>query len=46
VVAPGALADLLLVDGDPLQRLEVLTDPDRHLRLIMAAGTVHKRGLP
>jgi imidazolonepropionase-like amidohydrolase len=46
VVAPGALADLLVVDGDPLQRLEVLTDPDRHLRLIMAAGTVHQHSLP
>src|SRR5574341_120263 len=45
VVAPGALADLLVVDGDPLQRLEVLTDPHRHLRLIMAAGTVHLEDL-
>ncbi len=41
VVAPGALADLLVVDGDPLQRLEVLTDPDRHLRLVMKAGGIH-----
>jgi imidazolonepropionase-like amidohydrolase len=41
VVAPGALADLLVVDGDPLRRLEVLTDPDRHLRLVMKAGIPH-----
>jgi imidazolonepropionase-like amidohydrolase len=45
VVAPGALADLLVVDGDPLQRLEVLTDPDRHLRLVMKAGAIHSSRL-
>ena len=42
VVAPGALADLLVVDGNPLDRLAVLTDPDRHLRLVMKAGTVYR----
>jgi imidazolonepropionase-like amidohydrolase len=45
VVAPGAFADLLVVDGNPLERLEVLTDPDRHLRLVMAAGRVHTNRL-
>jgi imidazolonepropionase-like amidohydrolase len=45
VVAPAALADLLVVDGDPLQRLEVLTDPDRHLRLVMKAGAIHSSRL-
>jgi imidazolonepropionase-like amidohydrolase len=45
VVAPGALADLLVVDADPLQRLEVLTEPDRHLKLIMKAGTIHSTSL-
>ena len=42
VVAAGASADLLVVDGNPLERLAVLTDPDRHLRLVMKAGTVHR----
>ena len=41
VVAPGARADLLVVDGNPLERLEVLAHPDRHQRLVMAAGRVH-----
>jgi imidazolonepropionase-like amidohydrolase len=41
VVAPGAFADLLVVDGNPLERLEVLADPARHLRLVMAAGRIH-----
>ena len=45
VVAPGAFADLLVVDGNPLERLEVLTDPARHLHLVMAAGRVHTNRL-
>ena len=45
VVAPGALADLLVVDGNPLERLELLTDPARNLRLVMAAGRVHRNEL-
>jgi imidazolonepropionase-like amidohydrolase len=38
VVAPGAFADLLVVDGDPLQDIGVLTDPQRRLKLVMARG--------
>jgi len=45
VVAPGASADLLVVDGNPLERLELLTDPARHLRLVMAAGRIHRNDL-
>jgi imidazolonepropionase-like amidohydrolase len=45
VVAPGAFADLLVVDANPLERLEVLTDPARNLRLVMAAGRVHRNDL-
>jgi imidazolonepropionase-like amidohydrolase len=45
VVAPGASADLLVVDGNPLERLEVLTDPVRHLRLVMQSGRVHRNDL-
>jgi imidazolonepropionase-like amidohydrolase len=45
VVAPGALADLLVVDGNPLDRLEVLTDPGRRLRLVMQAGRLHRNQL-
>jgi imidazolonepropionase-like amidohydrolase len=40
VVAPGAYADLLLVDGNPLEDVHVLAEPDRHLRLVMQAGRV------
>jgi imidazolonepropionase-like amidohydrolase len=45
VVAPGARADLLVVDGDPLADLGVLRDPGRHLRVIVKDGVVHKNTL-
>jgi imidazolonepropionase-like amidohydrolase len=38
VVAEGAYADLLLVDGNPLEDAGVLAAPDRHLKLIMKGG--------
>jgi imidazolonepropionase-like amidohydrolase len=41
-VAEGQLADLLLVDGDPLQDVRLLQDKNR-LKLIMKNGSVHKR---
>jgi imidazolonepropionase-like amidohydrolase len=41
VIAPGAYADLLIVDGDPVTDLSVLTSPERHLNLVMKAGTVY-----
>jgi imidazolonepropionase-like amidohydrolase len=41
VIAPGALADLLLVDGDPLADIAVLQDR-RALRLIMKGGVLQK----
>ncbi|MGJ7461842.1 amidohydrolase family protein [Halomonas sp. MA07-2] len=44
-IEPGALADLLVVDGDPSQNLDFLADPERHLRLIMKGGRLHKDSL-
>jgi imidazolonepropionase-like amidohydrolase len=38
-LAPGMLADLLLVDGDPLEDVRVLEDPDR-ISLILKGGAV------
>lgn len=38
VIAPGAYADLLVIDGDPLADITVLTRPDDHLLMIMKAG--------
>lgn len=41
VVTAGALADLLLVDGDPLANIELLQDR-RALRMIMKDGALHR----
>ena len=43
VVAPGAYADLVVVDGDPLQDLSLLTRQGAHLPAIMQGGTFVKR---
>lgn len=45
VVETGALADLLLVDGNPLQNLDVVADPGRSFVVIMKDGIVHKNAL-
>jgi imidazolonepropionase-like amidohydrolase len=34
----GAIADLLLLDADPLPDITVLTRPDRHLRAVVQGG--------
>ncbi|MFC7688978.1 amidohydrolase family protein [Paeniroseomonas aquatica] len=38
VVAPGALADLILVDGDPLADIGVLTGQGERIPLVMKGG--------
>jgi imidazolonepropionase-like amidohydrolase len=45
VLAPGAFADLLLVDGNPLDDLAVLTGQGERLALIMRGGAVCKNAL-
>lgn len=42
VVQVGAVADLLVVDGDPLTDLGVLQDPENRLLVIMKAGALFK----
>jgi imidazolonepropionase-like amidohydrolase len=42
-VAPGAYADLLVVDGDPLKNLSLLSDG--HLSLILRAGELIRNDL-
>jgi imidazolonepropionase-like amidohydrolase len=44
VLREGMLADLLVVDGDPLQDISILQD-QRRLHLIMQGGVVHKKTL-
>jgi imidazolonepropionase-like amidohydrolase len=44
-VAPGAHADLLVVDGDPLEDVALLAADGRHLRVIMRGGELIKNEL-
>jgi imidazolonepropionase-like amidohydrolase len=46
VIAKGAHADLLVVDGDPEKELAWLDTPDKSLRLIMKGGAIFKDTLP
>jgi imidazolonepropionase-like amidohydrolase len=41
VIRPGAYADILLVDGDPLKDVTIMADKDR-LLAIMQSGRFHK----
>ena len=45
VIENGAIADLLVVDGDPLQDISVIADPENSLKLIMKDGRIHKNTL-
>lgn len=42
VVEVGALADLLLVDGDPIAQIGLLADPAKNLLVIMKDGRIVK----
>ncbi len=46
VVEEGALADLLLVDGNPLENIKLIEDPDRNFPVIMKDGRIYKNTLP
>lgn len=45
VIAPGARADLLVLDGDPLRNLGLLQEQGRHFEAIMKGGLFHKNTL-
>jgi len=45
VIAPGAFADLLVVDGDPLRDLKLFQDQGAHLSAIMKGGQFYKNRL-
>jgi imidazolonepropionase-like amidohydrolase len=45
VVEEGALADLLLVDGNPIADIKLITDPARNFVLIMKDGKIYKNTL-
>lgn len=45
VVEVGALADLLLVDGDPLTDIGLVADPEHKFLVIMKDGKIYKNAL-
>ncbi|MBE9640925.1 metal-dependent hydrolase family protein [Salipiger mangrovisoli] len=45
VIAEGAYADLILVDGNPLEDLTLVADPDENFDLIMKGGKIFKQAL-
>lgn len=46
VVQEGALADLILVDGDPLANLSIIEDYAKNFVVIMKDGKIYKNTLP
>jgi len=46
VVEQGALADLLLVDGNPLEDIKLVADPANKFLVIMKDGVVYKNTVP
>jgi len=42
VVEEGALADLLLVDGNPVENIKLIEDPDKNFVVIMKDGKIFK----
>lgn len=46
VIAEGALADLLLVDGDPIANIRLIENPEQNLLVIMKDGRIYKNTLP
>lgn len=45
VVKEGALADLILVDGNPLENLDLVADPATNFVIIMKDGKIYKNTL-
>jgi imidazolonepropionase-like amidohydrolase len=43
IVAPGARADLIAVDGDPLADISLLDGQGEHITHIMKDGVLYKR---
>ena len=45
VIEEGALADLVLVDGNPLENIKLIEDPDKNFVVIMKDGKIYKDSL-
>lgn len=45
VIEQGALADLLLVDGDPIANIKLIEEPAKNFVVIMKDGKIFKNAL-
>ncbi|QYK01634.1 metal-dependent hydrolase family protein [Shewanella psychrotolerans] len=45
VIKKGALADILLVDGNPLKDIKLIADPEKNFVVIMKDGKIYKNTL-
>ena len=44
-IKPGAYADILIVDGNPLENLKLMEDDGAHIPVVMKAGAFHRNRL-
>ena len=45
LIEAGAYADILIVEGNPLEDILLLTDPDKNFKIIMKDGKIYKNTL-
>lgn len=45
MIEPGAVADLLLVDGDPIANIKLIEDPAKNFVVIVKDGKIFKNAL-
>ncbi len=45
VIQEGAYADLLVIDGNPLEDISIMADPEKNFRIIMKDGKIYKNTL-
>jgi imidazolonepropionase-like amidohydrolase len=45
VIEEGALADLLVVDGNPIEDIQLVADPGKNFMIIMKDGRIYKNSL-
>lgn len=45
IIKEGAYADLLIVDGNPLKNISIMTQPDEKFKVIMKDGVIYKNTL-
>ena len=45
MIQEGAYADMIIVDGNPLEDLDLVADPENNFLVIMKDGVVYKNTL-